>query len=302
MSGKKNSGNAQKRVAISVERTVEDLVRKAGCCLDLPDIYLLLGKALNKTKEFLLTYPQYSPPTADVANWEELKKRRLDGEPAAYITGEKEFYSLTFKVNRHTLIPRPETEMLVDAIISCAPESLLDIGTGAGNIAISVQKHLENCNIVATDSDCEALKCARENAESILGSQSIQFILSDFFKSLPSARFDVITSNPPYIRRNRIRGLQREVRMFEPIAALDGGEHGIDAYEKLLDGAWRYLTADGAVILETDPDVVHGVCIITGQKGYRIERIEKDYTGDERMIVLTHPDCGVYCLDSKGTK
>ncbi len=280
-------------MVVSVERTVEDLVRKAGCCLDFTDIYLLLGKALNRTKEFLLTYPQYAPSPEEVASWEELKKRRLDGEPTAYITGEKEFYSLRFKVNRHTLIPRPETEMLVDEIIRRAPASLLDIGTGTGNIAISAQKHLGSCNVVATDSDCESLQCARENAERILGSHSIQFILSDFFKSLPSARFDVITSNPPYIKTNRIRGLQREVRMFEPAEALDGGKRGVDAYEKILESAWRYLTADGAVILETDPDVVHGVCMITEQKGYRIERIEKDHTGDERMIVLTHSGCGV---------
>jgi len=280
-------------MAVSVERTVEDLVRKAGCFLDFPDIYLLLGKALNRTKEFLLTYPQYAPSHEEVANWEALKKRRIDGEPIAYITGEKEFYSLRFKVNRHTLIPRPETEMLVDEIIGRAPESLLDIGTGTGNIAISVRKHLESCNIVATDSDCEALQCARKNAERILGSHSIQFILSDFFKSLPYARFDVVTSNPPYIRTNRIPGLQREVCVFEPVEALDGGERGTDAYEKILESAWRYLTADGAVILETDPDVVHGVCMITRQKGYRVERIEKDHTGDERMIVLTHPGRGV---------
>ncbi len=273
----------------SVKHTVDDLVREARSCLDFTDTYLLLGKALNKTKEFLLTYPEYTPASADVAKWATLKKRRLDGEPTAYITGEKEFYSLRFKVNRHTLIPRPETEMLVDEIIRCAPESLLDVGTGAGNIAICVQKHLRGCAIVATDSGKEALQCAQENAKRILGSHTIQFILSDFFKSLPAARFDIIVSNPPYIKKSRIHRLQREVRMFEPIAALDGGEMGLDAYETLLESAWAYLAADGAVILETDPDVVRDVCGLAGRKGYRSERIEKDHTGAERMIILTHP-------------
>lgn len=272
-----------------VKHTVDDLVREARGFLDFTDIYLLLGKALNRTKEFLLTYPEYTPASDDVAKWVTLKKRRLDGEPTAYITGEKEFYSLRFKVNRHTLIPRPETEMLVDEIIRCAPESLLDVGTGAGNIAICVQKHLRGCTIVATENDEVALQCARENAKMILGSHTIQFILSDFFESLTAARFEIIVSNPPYIRTNRIGRLQREVCMFEPIAALDGGRKGLDAYETLLDSAWMYLAEDGAVILETAPDVVHGVCGIAGQKGYRIERIEKDHTGVERMIILTHP-------------
>jgi release factor glutamine methyltransferase len=271
-----------------VGQTVCDLVREARGCLDFTDTYLLLGKAFNKTKEFLLTYPEYTPTPGDMAQWAALKQRRLEGEPIAYITGEKEFYSLRFKVNRHTLIPRPETEMLVEEIIRCAPNSLLDVGTGAGNIAICVQKHLGECAIVATDSDGMALECAWENAEMILGNHSIQFMLSDFFKSLPAARFDIIVSNPPYIKTGRIQRLQREIRLFEPIVALDGGEVGLDAYETLLDSAWAYLAADGAVILETDPDVVHGVCGLAGRKGYRIERIDKDYHGAERMIILTH--------------
>jgi release factor glutamine methyltransferase len=269
-----------------VKTTIKDILVEASRDLALSEIYPLLKHVLNKPKEFLFTHPEYTLSPVKVIKWKEYKKRRLAGEPVSYITGEKEFYSLSFKVNGATLIPRPETELLVEEIIQRKPKSILDIGTGSGNIAITVKYHLKESIVVATDTSREALLTARENERRVLGRNCIRFVHSDFFQDLNMERYEIIVSNPPYIRSEGMEKLQPEIRFYEPGSALNGGADGLDAYRRILRAAWRYLLKNGVVILEIDPDIVAGLVLLIQEEQYKIIKIAKDLNNAERMIVL----------------
>ena len=271
-----------------MKKTLFEIIKEETLELLLLDIYPLLSHALMKTKEFIFTHPEYEPSRVELRKWDEYKKRRKKGEPVAYITGEKEFYSLPFKVSRDTLIPRPETELLVDEILDRKPQHLLDIGTGTGNIAISVKYHLISCFVTVTDISENILEIARDNAWSILGTHDIQFIKSDFFSNLKGEKYDIIVSNPPYIVRERLAELQTEVRDWEPLGALDGGVDGLDAYRAILKVGWKYLVERGAVLLEVDPEILKGIFELLKGTRYRIESIKKDLAGADRMVVIKY--------------
>jgi release factor glutamine methyltransferase len=179
-----------------VSKDLGKIIDEAKAVISSTDIYPLLACALGKSKEFIFTYPHYVPTVSELKRWEEFKKRRSKGEPVAYITGEKEFYSLSFGVNSSTLIPRPETELLIDELMNIKPYSLLDIGTGAGNIAVTLKYLLPRCETVGLDISREALEVARHNAERILGehSRGIRFVHSDYFSAIRNEKFDVLVS------------------------------------------------------------------------------------------------------------
>ena len=254
------------------------------------DVYPLLAHAIGKTREFILTYPQYVPSYQEVRKWEEYLKRRKRGEPMAYIIGKKEFYSLTFKVTPHTLIPRPETELLVEEIIRRRPESLLDIGTGAGNIAVAVKYHVRSIRVVATDVCEKTLRVARDNARTILGYNDIRFLRSNFFSHLQRQKFALIASNPPYVKSARFQTLQPEIRDWEPRLALDGGPDGLAAYRGILEEGWKHLDKDGNMLLEVDPEVMDGLRMILDEGSFCTESVEcvfreegqNDIRGDSR--------------------
>ena len=255
----------------TLKLTLNRIIQEARTGLLLPDIYLLLGHAIGRDKEFIYTYPMYSPTEKELNRWEECRGRRLKGEPVSYITGWREFYSLDFKVNRFTLIPRQETELLVDQVLLRKPDSFLDIGTGCGNIAVSVNYHLRSCSVTAVDQSVEAVNTARENADRLLGAHSIRFIKSDYFKALDKSGFDVIVSNPPYIKSGDIDPLPIEISSYEPRAALDGGVNGLSAYTKIIGGSKPYLSRAGKLILELDPELLDGVTAIAEEKNYSVE-------------------------------
>lgn len=267
-------------------KTVLDVIREASGLLPPADTYYLLGFALNRPKEFLLTYPEYELEDQELKSWYSVRERRIGGEPAAYITGFREFYSLSFRVNRHTLIPRPETELLVDEVIRRKPGTLLDVGTGSGCIAVAVSYHLHECRITAVDVSDEALKIARENASRLLRQHSITFIRSNYFENLSDERFDAIVSNPPYVRSGMMKDLEREVAHFEPAVALDGGSDGLAAYRTLLGEGGRFLMPGGVMMLEISPELREEVEKLARRKGYRTVEVEKDLSGHDRMMVL----------------
>ena len=266
--------------------SVARVIGEARDALTGADIYCLLQHVVGRGREFLLAHPDYILSNKELSLWKECKNRRLEGGPCAYITGSKEFYSLLFEVDSSTLIPRPETELLVDEIIDIGPASVLDVGTGCGNIAVAVKHHLRECTVVALDVSREALRIARRNARRVLGGNVIKFIHGSYFESLSGTRYDVIVSNPPYIKRADIETLQREIRDYEPLIALDGGEDGLDGYRIILKGGAGFLADGGRIVLEIDERLLRGIRFLAEENGYILKKIEKDLSGRDRMVVL----------------
>jgi len=220
-------------------------------------------------------------------------KRRALGEPLQYILGKSDFYGMQFKVTADCLIPRPETELLVDTVLEIArgPElvarrpRILEIGTGSGCIAVSLAKLLSQTEITAVDISDKALKVAVENAR--LNNVKIDFLESDLFASpeLRASSYDLIISNPPYIASGDIETLQPEVRN-EPRVALDGGADGLDIYRRMASGAAHFLVDTGYLILEMGFNQTQDIIKIL-KKTQRFEIIEvvKDYNSIDRVIV-----------------
>ena len=220
-------------------------------------------------------------------------KRRINGEPLQYILGKTEFMGFEFKLTPDVLIPRPETEILVEAAIKIVQNSrfsiqnILDIGTGSGCIAISLAKLLKDVKITAADISNESLKVAAENAKS--NNVVVNFIQSDLFSSyqLRAKSYELIVSNPPYIPRDQIKSLQRELK-YEPFIALDGGSDGLESYRKIIKEAPDYLNHNGILIMEMGfgqrkciEDIFKGV------KSFNIIEVIKDYNNIDRVIVAT---------------
>lgn len=219
-------------------------------------------------------------------------KRRIKGEPIQYILGKTEFMGLEFKVDRNVLIPRPETEILVEKAIDLVHSSefkvhsILDIGTGSGCIAISLAKLLPHVNITAVDVSEEALEIARQNAS--LNNVKVNFLISDLFNSheLKTMNYELIISNPPYIPVAEIDDLQPEVR-WEPRVALDGGIDGLVFYRKIAASAWVYLKEGGFLITEMGFSQSKKIENIF-QKSLNFEIIDKikDYNDIDRVMIL----------------
>lgn len=213
--------------------------------------------------------------------------------PVQYIIGRAEFCGLEFAVDERVLIPRPETELIVEAAKEVFYElrvtsyglRLLDLCTGSGNIAISLTKHLTNCKITASDISEDALSVARLNAEKIGVSGRIEFIKSDLFDNL-TGKFDIIVSNPPYIAQYEFPFLPKEV-LKEPRIALDGGNDGLDFYRKIISQAPRYLDKNGVLIMEIGFGQRREVeNIINGSNVFQMAEVKKDFNGIERVLIV----------------
>jgi release factor glutamine methyltransferase len=221
---------------------------------------LLLARSLNLSREGLYVRLHDQVEERDKEVLAKLMQRRNSGEPLQYILEQQGFWSLEFKVDARALIPRPETELLVEQslrILSEAPlhfPAVLEIGTGSGAIAIALAKELKNISVVATDISRDALGLAKENARSAGVQDQIHFLNGDLFGPLHPSKekgpFDLILSNPPYITRGQIDTLAREVKDHEPRIALDGGEDGLAFYRRIIPEAPFYLREGGWILLE----------------------------------------------------
>jgi len=254
---------------------------------DRMSLYLNKGSHLEKDKSFLIS---------------SVLKRRISGEPIQYILGKAEFMGLEFRVNPDVLIPRPETEILVETAIGQVTPSLslgtpfgrtsqshnvtmLEIGTGSGCIAISLAKLLSHARITATDISRAALEVAGRNAE--LNKVKINFIESDLFAhhNLAADYYDLILSNPPYIPTAELKNLQPEVS-YEPTIALDGGEDGLDFYGRIISGSAPYLKKGGFLIMEIGIGQKGALeNIFQRYEGFKIAEFIKDYNGIYRIAV-----------------
>lgn len=212
---------------------------------------VLLSHMLGVERHMLITTGQRVLNPQEQRQMRSLLQRRSHGEPTAYIIGKKEFYSLEFEVNPDVLIPRPETEMLVDLVLYHAPPGgrVLDVGTGSGAIAISVKRNRPDCEVVATDISGAALRVAGRNCRSLLHGDMIAFRSGDLFEAAGKETFDIIVSNPPYVDPGDRSSLQRELS-YEPECALYAANGGTETIERLVKGGREHLVPGGIMIIE----------------------------------------------------
>lgn len=216
------------------------------------DAELLLLHTIGKDRAWLLTHPEAAIDAAALKQYEEKIARRAKHEPIQYIIGEQEFYGLALRVTPAVLIPRPETEHLVEAVLSRLPHDgplrVADIGTGSGAIAIALAHHLLQARIAALDISLEALGIARENAVRNGVQDRINFRESDLLSAVDTQQFDAIVSNPPYVSTKE--ELELQVRDYEPATALYAGESGLDIYRRLIPQAYAALKQGGWLMME----------------------------------------------------
>jgi release factor glutamine methyltransferase len=270
-------------------------------------IELLLAHVLKKKRLDLYLEFERELDEATLTRLREMVKRRAAGEPLQYITGEVEFCGLKFVVDRRVLIPRPETELLVETVAArlktaggapggralpttdgseSRPYRIVDVGTGSGCIAIALAKKLPNAEITALDVSGDALEVARGNAALHQIEKIVRFLESDLLDELPdSFAADVVVSNPPYIADGELAKLPKEVRNFEPVRALTAGEDGLKVIRRLVMNARRVLSPSGFVALELGAGQREAVEGFFGQQGYEVVAVVKDLQGHERVIV-----------------
>ena len=214
------------------------------------DAELLLLHVTGLTRAELMTHPNRELSESQMSAYRAAIARRARNEPVQYITGTQEFYGRSFAVTPAVLIPRPETEHLVESALALhpAPKRILDIGTGSGILAITLALELPNAIVIATDTSAEALAVARQNAAALGAIDRIHFVESDLFAALADERFDCIVANPPYVATDEV--LEPQVRDYEPVTALYAGEDGLALYRRLIPQAFEHLEPGGHLLLE----------------------------------------------------
>ena len=289
-----------------------DLLRKSTDCLEaagideaFADAELLVFHAANMDRiDAYVNNPAVK--SSDSARVRRLLQRRLKGEPIQYIVGQIEFLGLTIKVGRGVLIPRPETELLVEEAIKAvmrnkisvaskeknalrvtqrASLSVLDLCTGSGCIALSLAKEFPDAEVYGTDLSKEALVYAKKNAKAN-DIKNVTFLQGSLFEPVKGKAYDLITANPPYIRRSELETLQREIRDWEPISALDGGEDGMDFYRTILSSADQFLNPGGSLFLELGYDQAEAVKKVAKRQGFLDLAVINDYAGIGRILAV----------------
>jgi len=252
---------------------------------------LLLQYVLGVNRAWLIAHEHdVLQPNIQVV-FEALLNRRLAGEPMAYIMGSREFYGLDLLVTPDTLIPRPDTETLVEAalakILDNPNQSILDLGTGTGAIALAVAKHRPKANVVAVDASPAALEVAKKNAAT-LAITNVRLMLSDWFDALLGERFDLIVSNPPYIEQNDVHLTQGDVR-FEPISALASGADGLDDIRHIVADCLIYLKPQGWLMIEHGYNQANLVADLMAEVGLVSIKTIKDFGGNNRVTIAKNP-------------
>ena len=254
------------------------------------DSEILLSKVLNKTRENLLINLEQNIDGKNVKKFEKLILRRSLDEPIAYILKKKEFWSKTFVINNDTLIPRPETELMVEKLVCIYKKkkiNILDIGTGSGCILISLLSELKQSNCIGIDISKKTIKIAIKNSKKINQKNNIKFLnrsLSNFHHK----KFDLIVSNPPYIRTRDIKNLDNSIKYYEPKIALDGGNDGLDVIKKVIYKSKEILKVNGLLTLEIGNGQLRKVSTLLLKNLFRIEHNIKDYKNNTRCLIAKY--------------
>lgn len=256
--------------------------------LDKIDAEILLAHVMQQDRTYLYTWSDKILNAEQQTQFDDLCQQRLAGQPIAYITGTREFWSLPIQVNEHVLIPRPETELLVELAIKIAkPEQVIvDLGTGSGAIACALASELPNNKVIAVDVSKEALNVAQQNANNL--NFNIEFKQSSWCDGLADQSIDMIISNPPYIEQNDPHLTQGDVR-FEPSSALASGEDGLDDIRLITEQAKRVLVPGGLLAFEHGYDQAAAVAEIMNQQGLSAIGHHKDLQGIKRVTEGQNP-------------
>ena len=276
---------------------VRDILNESTKALEAADIpsarldaEVLLSFCLGYDRLEFYKNPDMTISETQLAAYKKLIARRLQWEPVAYITSRKEFWSFTLEVNSSVLIPRPDTEIIVEEALdiyrtfTSLPVRILDIGTGSGAIALALASEIDGAKVVATDISDAALKLAQKNADSLGLQDKIDFRQGNLFEPVDGL-FDIIVSNPPYIAAKEYEELPASVRAFEPREALLAGESGLEFYEKLICQAAPYLQKNGWLLLEIGAKQEASIRRIMDDSGfYDSIEMRRDYAGLPRVI------------------
>jgi len=279
-----------------VLRWAADDFRARGIESPRLDAELLLARSLGTTRIQLVVDARRALSAEELARFREMVKRRRAHEPVAYILGEREFWGRVFRVDRRVLVPRPDTETLVEAALErtryvSMSMRALDLCTGSGCVAITLAKERPTSVVYATDASEEALAVARENALR-LGAYNVVLRAGDLYAACAaragtadaSLRFDVITANPPYIARGEMPALQQDVRDFEPRLALEAGVDGLDVLRRVVAGAPAHLEAGGVLAVEVGAGQAPAVAELFRGAGFDAIELRRDYARIERVV------------------
>lgn len=279
----------------SIEQALQLATNKLAGQLDkqeaATDARLLLQQVLGVNRAWLMAHANDALQTNRDAEFQALLTRRLDGEPIAYLIQQREFYGLTLRLSPATLIPRPDSETLVDAALEKIPHAqpikVLDLGTGSGALALAIAHNRPQASLLAVDASDAALAVAQDNANR-LSLNTVQFALSDWYTNLAEQRFDVIVSNPPYIAQNDPHLRQGDLR-FEPTSALVAGADGLDDIRHIVAQGLIHLNPQGWLLLEHGYNQAAAVRELMAQAGFVEVATRQDLGGNERVTLGKNP-------------
>ncbi|CEN97640.1 N5-glutamine S-adenosyl-L-methionine-dependent methyltransferase [[Clostridium] sordellii] len=269
-------------------------MEKLSSISDTPklDTEILLQKALGDVDRLYIQLNlDKKLSDEELKCFNEMINDRLNGRPIAYIVKNREFMALDFYVEEGVLIPRPDTEPLVEEVIELSKGmkdvTIVDIGTGSGAISVSLAKYIKNSYVYSLDISDKALSIGKKNAVNNEVDDKIEFIKSDVFTGIKdrNLKLDIIVSNPPYIKKEDIKTLHKQVKDYEPYIALEGGEDGLDFYRTITEESLKYLKSNGILAFEVGHDQANDVCTIMKNHGYKKIYTKKDLQGIDRVVI-----------------
>jgi len=266
----------------------DDLKRRGNDGARL-EVELLLGRVLGLDRIGLIMQSERALTPSELATFRELFKRRRAGEPVAYLLGEREFYGILLRVDARVLIPRPDSERLVEVALErtrlrSMRGMALDLCTGSGCVAIAFARQRPTWSVTGSDISEDALQVARGNAHRTGAVRNLRLLQGSLFAAVPGERFDLISGNPPYIPSAEIAGLPVDVRDFEPRLALDGGADGLELVREIAAQAASHLTLGGLLALEIGADQGAAALAILQQRGYTEVELARDLGGRDRVV------------------
>jgi len=272
---------------LTIRQYLEDGTAILSRISDSPrlDAELLMGIVLRKPRSYLRAWPERELTLAQADIYERLLRRRFSGEPIAYMTGVREFWSMPLRVSPHVLIPRPDTELLVEKALERIPEDedsrVLDLGAGSGAVSLAIARERPRCQVTGVDVSHFALEVARLNAR-IQKLENVEFRESNWFDAVRGEKFHVVVGNPPYVAEDDAHLDRGDVR-FEPRVALEAGEGGMDAFKAILDRAHNYIYRQGWLLLEHGADQHMPLRRLLEAQHYYDIKVYKDAAGHDRV-------------------